>query len=50
MAENDNIDDPNEWIEEAIAKKHIKYYDYEHFNNIKEIGKGDRQIYGNESV
>jgi len=25
------------WIEEAIAKKHIKFYEYEHFNNIEEI-------------
>ena len=44
----DNIDlkvigNSNEWIswiEEAIAKKHIKYYDYNHFNNIQEIGSG----------
>ncbi|GBB84566.1 hypothetical protein RclHR1_11130003 [Rhizophagus clarus] len=28
------------WIEESIAKKQIKYYDYEHFNNIQEIGSG----------
>ncbi|RGB27588.1 kinase-like domain-containing protein [Rhizophagus diaphanus] len=28
------------WIEEAIAKKHIKYYDYTRFNNIQEIGSG----------
>jgi hypothetical protein len=35
--------DSNEWIswiEEAIAKKHIKYYDYKNFNNIQEIGTG----------
>ncbi|CAB4396036.1 unnamed protein product [Rhizophagus irregularis] len=30
-----------DWIEEAIAKKHIKYYDYKHFNNIQEIGFGN---------
>ncbi|CAB4438284.1 unnamed protein product [Rhizophagus irregularis] len=29
-----------DWIEEAITKKHIKYYDYKHFNNIQEIGSG----------
>ena len=29
-----------EWIEESIAKKTIKYYDYKHFNNIQEIGFG----------
>ncbi|GBC02723.1 hypothetical protein RclHR1_04780010 [Rhizophagus clarus] len=28
------------WIEESIAKKQIKYYDYKHFNNIQEIGIG----------
>ncbi|GBC09225.1 hypothetical protein RclHR1_00870016 [Rhizophagus clarus] len=28
------------WIEEAINKKHIKYYDYEKFSNIQEIGSG----------
>ncbi|RGB39530.1 kinase-like domain-containing protein [Rhizophagus diaphanus] len=28
------------WIEEAIDKKHIKYYEYNHFNNIEEIGSG----------
>ncbi|RIA93845.1 kinase-like domain-containing protein [Glomus cerebriforme] len=37
----DNIDNPNEWIEEAIYKKHIKYYDYNHFSNFKEIGSGN---------
>jgi hypothetical protein len=26
------------WVEEAISKKHIKYYDYKHFSNIQEIG------------
>ncbi|CAB4413909.1 unnamed protein product [Rhizophagus irregularis] len=40
MVEYDNIDDPNEWIEEAISKKHIKYYEYEYFSNIEEIGFG----------
>jgi hypothetical protein len=28
------------WIEESIAKKQIKYYDYKNFNNIQEIGSG----------
>ncbi|GBC37022.2 kinase-like domain-containing protein [Rhizophagus irregularis DAOM 181602=DAOM 197198] len=35
------IDNSNErinWIEEAISKKHIKFYEYKHFKNIKEIG------------
>ncbi|EXX72244.1 uncharacterized protein OCT59_008524 [Rhizophagus irregularis] len=35
-----------DWIEEAIAKKHIKYYDYKHFNNIQEIGsEGFGKVY-----
>ncbi|CAB4395473.1 unnamed protein product [Rhizophagus irregularis] len=37
-------DNSNEWInliEESIAKKQIKYYDYNHFNNIQEIGFGN---------
>jgi hypothetical protein len=28
------------WIEESIEKKQIRYYDYNHFNNIQEIGSG----------
>src|SRR5438045_9533386 len=28
------------WLEEAIKKEHIKYYEYEHFNNIEKIGFG----------
>ncbi|RGB29599.1 kinase-like domain-containing protein, partial [Rhizophagus diaphanus] len=28
------------WIEESIVKKQIKYYDYNHFNNIQEVGFG----------
>ncbi|PKK61266.1 kinase-like protein [Rhizophagus irregularis] len=40
MTENDNIDNPIEWIEEAISKKHIKYYEYKHLSNITEIGSG----------
>jgi hypothetical protein len=29
------------WIEESIAKKQIKYYDFKNFNNIQEIGSGN---------
>ncbi|POG64953.1 kinase-like domain-containing protein, partial [Rhizophagus irregularis DAOM 181602=DAOM 197198] len=39
------IDNSNEWInwiEESIAKKQIKYYDYNHFNNIQEVGFENR--------
>jgi predicted unusual protein kinase regulating ubiquinone biosynthesis (AarF/ABC1/UbiB family) len=28
------------WIEDAISKKLIKYYEYEYFRNFKEIGSG----------
>src|ERR1051325_666010 len=28
------------WIEEAISKQHIKYYEYKHFYNIERIGLG----------
>ncbi|GES87929.1 kinase-like domain-containing protein [Rhizophagus clarus] len=35
-----NPDDWINWIEESIAKKQIKNYDYKHFNNIQEIGFG----------
>jgi hypothetical protein len=28
------------WIEEAVSKKHIKYYDYKHFCNFQKIGNG----------
>ena len=37
------IENSNEWInwiEEAISKKHIKYYDYKCFRNLQKIGKG----------
>ncbi|GBC18159.2 kinase-like domain-containing protein [Rhizophagus irregularis DAOM 181602=DAOM 197198] len=39
MSNNIEIEGIN-WIEEAISKKHIKYYEYEYFYNIKEIGTG----------
>ena len=39
-----DTEDSNEWInwiEEAISKKHIKYYEYDHFIDIQEIGSGN---------
>ncbi|CAB4434794.1 unnamed protein product [Rhizophagus irregularis] len=39
----DNIENKNEWInwiEEAIDKEHIKYYEYKEFNKFQEIGTG----------
>ncbi|GBB97802.1 hypothetical protein RclHR1_03070018 [Rhizophagus clarus] len=35
-----NSNDWNEWIEDAISKKLIKYYEYKDFYNIQEIGSG----------
>ncbi|GBC39367.1 uncharacterized protein OCT59_011736 [Rhizophagus irregularis] len=32
--------DSNNWIDNAISEMHIKYFDYKHFRNIEEIGKG----------
>ncbi|CAB4438287.1 unnamed protein product [Rhizophagus irregularis] len=36
-----NARSTNYWVEEAISKKIIKYYEYENFNNIEEIGIGN---------
>ncbi|CAB4379449.1 unnamed protein product [Rhizophagus irregularis] len=41
MSSNTETENPINWIEEAILKGHIKYYDYNHFSNIKEIGSGN---------
>src|SRR6266498_4529574 len=41
--EMQDIKNTNEWInwiEEAITKKHIKYYEYDGFGDIQEIGSG----------
>ena len=46
MSDNIEIQDAensNEWInwiEVAIAEEYLKYYEYENFSNIKEIGSG----------
>ncbi|GBC22181.2 kinase-like domain-containing protein [Rhizophagus irregularis DAOM 181602=DAOM 197198] len=40
MSSNAVTEKPIEWIEEAINKRHIKYYEYKHFSNIEEIGIG----------
>ncbi|CAB4398736.1 unnamed protein product [Rhizophagus irregularis] len=40
MQNNENIDEWINWIEEAISKKHMKYYEFEDFKNIQEIGYG----------
>jgi hypothetical protein len=28
------------WIDEAIAKDYFKYYEFDHFSNFQEIGRG----------
>src|SRR5437762_1922151 len=40
MQNNESVNEWINWIEEAIDKKHIKYYEYENFKNIQEIGSG----------
>ncbi|CAB4379800.1 unnamed protein product [Rhizophagus irregularis] len=39
VTENSNNEWTN-WIEEAIAKDYLKYYEYIHFSNTEEIGSG----------
>src|ERR1044072_2446103 len=34
----ENSNERISWIEEAISKKHIKYYEYKHFHNFQKIG------------
>ena len=29
-----------DWIEEAIDKEHLKYYEYKQFSNLQQIGAG----------
>ena len=40
IQDGENVNEWTNWIEEAIAKEHIRYYDYDHFSNIQEIGSG----------
>ncbi|RGB31026.1 kinase-like domain-containing protein [Rhizophagus diaphanus] len=37
----ENSDERINWIENAISKNYFKYYEYNHFRNIKEIGFGN---------
>jgi serine/threonine protein kinase len=39
MSSNLGFNNSN-WIDEAITKKLIKYYNFEHFHNMEEIGYG----------
>ena len=40
MQNSVKADECTKWIEEAIDKKYIKYYEFENFKNIQEIGSG----------
>ncbi|CAB4474494.1 unnamed protein product [Rhizophagus irregularis] len=43
MQDTENTNNTNEWvnwIEEAVDKEHLKFYEYEDFNNIQHIGTG----------
>ncbi len=40
MQDPENANEWINWIEEAITKNYIKYYEYDHFSNIQEIGSG----------
>ena len=40
LISTDNSNEWIDWIEEGLSRKHIKYYEYEHFSNIQEIGSG----------
>ena len=37
---SENPNELNNWIEEVIIKKHVKYYEYRDFYNIQSIGHG----------
>ncbi|PKK69082.1 kinase-like protein [Rhizophagus irregularis] len=44
MPDNKKMQDTEntyDWIEEAIVKEHLKYYEYKHFNNFQQIGAGN---------
>ena len=36
----DNSNEWVNWIDEAIEKNYFKYYEYDHFSSIQEIGSG----------
>ncbi|CAB4495536.1 unnamed protein product [Rhizophagus irregularis] len=44
MQDTENKNEWIKWIEEAIDKEHIKYYEYKEFNNFQEIGTGGFEI------
>ena len=40
MSDKNKSQASENWIEEAISKEHIKYYEYKDFRNIQNIGHG----------
>ncbi|POG65701.1 kinase-like domain-containing protein [Rhizophagus irregularis DAOM 181602=DAOM 197198] len=40
MQNTENTNEWINWIEEAIVKEHLKYYEYKEFSNFQEIGTG----------
>ena len=40
MQDTKNTNEWINWIEEAIDKEHLKYYEYKQFNNLQQIGAG----------
>ncbi|RIA89349.1 hypothetical protein C1645_772643 [Glomus cerebriforme] len=41
MQTTNNLSECINWIEEAISKKYIKYYEYKEFHSIQKIGSGN---------
>jgi len=40
IQDTDNTNEWINWIEEAIDKEHLKYYEYKQFSNLQQIGAG----------
>src|SRR6266498_4478763 len=40
MQDTENTNEWINWIEEAIDKEHLKYYEYKQFSNFQQIGSG----------
>ncbi|CAB4438032.1 unnamed protein product [Rhizophagus irregularis] len=41
VQDTENTNEWINWIEEAIDKEHLNYYEYKQFNNFREIGFGN---------
>ena len=40
IQDSENANEWINWIEEAISKEYLRYYDYKDFNNFEVIGSG----------